>query len=232
MAKRLDDKDVELLSLAHQAWAIHLLGDSAASILFKQAELLELDSDPDVAYLTRLSGVHYADHLIRVGNVTYAREVTDANLKYCKRNSWSFLVSMCHRVLGDLDADLGDNGNTEKHFNQALKIARVTNRSDILIAALVARGRWIARNYQDVTGLNQAFADLNEALDYSAESGYRIYEVDVRVALAWAHSSTGDKSRARIEAEYAHHMSKEMGYYWGKIDSEEVIDTLEKSVYE
>ena len=32
-----------------------------------------------------------------------------------------------------------------------------------------------------------AFSDLNEALDYAVNSGYRIYEADIRVALAWAY---------------------------------------------
>jgi hypothetical protein len=77
-----------------------------------------------------------------------------------------------------------------------------------------------------------AFNDLNEALGYAVEGGYRIYEADIRVALAWANavdssqSSVDRKQRARTEAERALRMSEEMGYYWGKVDAEEVLKEI------
>ena len=79
-----------------------------------------------------------------------------------------------------------------------------------------------------------AFNDLNEALGYAVESGYRIYEADIRVALAWANavdsrqSTVDSKQRARTEAARALRMSEEMGYYWGKVDAEEVLKEIGK----
>jgi len=57
-------------------------------------------------------------------------------------------------------------------------------------------------------------------------AGYRIYEADIRVALAWAHLATGDSGVARAEAGHAHQMSEQMGYYWGRVDAEEVMEAL------
>jgi hypothetical protein len=68
-----------------------------------------------------------------------------------------------------------------------------------------------------------AFSDLNEALEYARAGGYRLYEADIRIGLAWAHLVAGDKAAARDEALYARRLSLEMGYYWGKKDAEEVL---------
>jgi hypothetical protein len=85
----------------------------------------------------------------------------------------------------------------------------------------------------DLSGL--AFNDLNEALGYALAGGYRIYEADIRIGLAWAHlalspgpspKGRGELEAARAEAERAHAMSEEMGYYWGKVDAAEVLSAI------
>ena len=108
-------------------------------------------------------------------------------------------------------------------MSSALKIARSIQRLDVLIEVLLARGRFLAKHMKDA---NAAFSDLNEALSYCAESGYRIYEADVRVALSWAYLANGEKEKAKESAVRALQMSNEMGYYWGKVDAEEVLKAM------
>jgi hypothetical protein len=60
-----------------------------------------------------------------------------------------------------------------------------------------------------------AFGGLKECLAYTRASGYRLYEADIRVGLAWAYLAAGDKNAARKEASYAKQMSEGMTYYWG-----------------
>jgi len=60
-------------------------------------------------------------------------------------------------------------------------------------------------------------------LNYTVEGGYRIYEADIRVALAWAYLANGEKDKAKGSAQRALQMSQEMGYHWGKVDAEEVL---------
>jgi hypothetical protein len=72
--------------------------------------------------------------------------------------------------------------------------------------------------------VNDAFTDLNEALNYAVEGGYRIYEADIRVALAWAYLANGEKEKAKQSAQRALQMSQEMGYHWGKVDAEEMMN--------
>ncbi len=71
-----------------------------------------------------------------------------------------------------------------------------------------------------------AFSDLNEALDYAVDGGYRIYEADIRIALAWAYLADGNESAALDEATRALGMSEDMGYHWGIVDAKEVLAKL------
>ena len=223
IARRIQDKPNEKRMLAWQAWIAHLDGDlHRAAFIFDQAEKLENELTSGI-YLYNLYGIQHADHLRRILFSNYARAITDTNLQYCERNQWTFLVSQCHRVLGDLDSDSGDHDSARGHYDFALKIARSIQKRNVLIEILLARGRWAAKHTKDS---NAAFADLNEALDYCAKSGYRIYEADVRVALAWAYLANDENQKAKESAERALQMSQEMGYHWGKVDAEEVLKAM------
>jgi tetratricopeptide (TPR) repeat protein len=142
------------------------------------------------------------------------------NLKICEKHHWVQWVSQCNRVLGDLDFDAGQLGSARANYEAALKNARSISQRDVLIEALLARGRFSAKQGNAAA----AQSDLSEALDYATTSGYRIYEADIRIALAWMHRAKGDMIAARAEASRALQMSEEMGYYWGKVDAEEIIN--------
>jgi tetratricopeptide (TPR) repeat protein len=224
LARRAENKQDESFSLAYQAQALHLRGDSrAAGTAFAQAEVLEREIDPNKRYLYSLRGIQHADFLRRTGEADYARRVTEANLEVCERNHWAFLISPCHRVLGDLDFDAGQLDSALAHYATALKIARGISVRNVLIEALLARGRFNARQGDAAA----AHSDLDEALDYATAGGYRRYEADIRIALAWMHQAQGDMVAARAEALRAKAMSEEMGYYWGKVDAEEVLSKLQ-----
>lgn len=222
----LDTKQ-ERYSVARQAWTAHLRGELDASrAVYERAEQLERIISPARQYLSSLRGVQYADHLRRTRNPTLSREVTMENLRIVERNKWSRNISQCHRVLGDLEAETGQHENAYQHYSEALRIAQGISRRDALIEALLARGRWAARHLCDAQA---AFGDLYEALGYATDGGYRIYEADLRVASAWAHLASEDLVASHAEAEHARRMSERMGYYWGQVDAEEVLEALAQS---
>ena len=96
---------------------------------------------------------------------------------------------------GDLDADFDELEQAHEHYNKALQIAREMTYRPALIEALLARGQWAARYGPDPTGFENlsGLSDLEEALGYALEGGYRIYEAGARVGLAWAHRGAGDR---------------------------------------
>jgi tetratricopeptide (TPR) repeat protein len=224
LSRKTENKQEEIISLAYQAWVEHLRGNfEKARSTFADAEKLAQETNPSQRYLISGWGFYHANHLRRIGERDYARKVTEANLEISKRNHWIFVVSVCHRILGDLDSDAGNHASACAHYDTALKIARSISYRPALIEALLARGRWQAKYMKDAQA---AFSDLNEALNYAVEGGYLIYEADIRVALAWGYS-VGSMQSAKVEVEHALRMSEEMGYYWGKVDAEEVLATLE-----
>ena len=225
LARRGGSKDFEKSSLARQAWACHLQGDlDKASQHFRDAEALERARDPSKSYLYSDIGIQHADHLKRRGEAGYARKVTDANFEICEGEHWPHDMSRCHRVLADLFADGGQQEMARESYAQALDLARSISSRLVLIEALLGRGRWYAKIIKDPVA---AFSDLTEALEYARAGGYRLYEADIRIGLAWAHLAAGDKAAARDEAGYARQLSQEMGYYWGNKDADEVLAEIE-----
>lgn len=219
LARRAKSKQLVCESLSYQSWALHLQGRvGKARRTYRKVEALNINLS--IKYIHSISGIQQADHKRRLGDTDYALKVTKANLKISEEYHYLSDISMCHRVLGDLCADADQRDEAAKHYRQALDISRETSMKQVLIEALLARGRWEARHRQDPEA---AFSNLKEALDYAKAGGYRLYEADIRVALAWAHLAAGDRKSAREEAEYALQMSEAMGYHWGKVDANEVL---------
>lgn len=238
LARIIEDKNQEIIALSDQALVTSLRGDlELAGKAFRQAEELQRNIQPQVRHLSRLEGIKHADYLRRSGNAAYAQRITALNLKVCVNNGWRNNISRCHRVLGDLDSGSGQFESAHTHYDKALKIARNIVSRVVLIEVLLSRGRWFARYKHDASS---AFNDLNEALDYTVNSGYRIYETDIRIALAWAylakasvpHISSENKNAALAnawtQADRAQRMSRRMGYYWGQVDAEKVMRKLEE----
>ncbi len=226
LARRAESKDHECNSMAYQAWAYHLQGDmDKAGRYFLDAEALEKEYDPSKSYLYSLRGIQHANHMRRQGKSDYALKVTEANLKICERNHWTNSISRCNRIMADLLADAGLQEKARESYGKALGLARSISNKGVLMETLLGRGLWHAGIMKDTAA---ASSDLTEALEYARAGGYRLYEADARIGLAWAHLAAGDKAAAKAEADYARRMSQEMGYYWGGKDAEEVLAEIDK----
>jgi tetratricopeptide (TPR) repeat protein len=122
---------------------------------------------------------------------------------------------------------MGQYENAHRHYNQALRIARIISEERaVLIEALLGGGHWAARR----NDVETARGDLEEAMVYALQSGYRLYEADIHVGLAWTNFAAGNLMRAREEAEQARHMSTQMEYHWGQVDAAEVSTAINRAV--
>jgi hypothetical protein len=90
------------------------------------------------------------------------------------------------------------------NFDQALQLAHSISHHPLILDATLRHGYFYARYLGDYIG---AFSHLIAALDYAAQGGYRIYEADVRVALAWAYLANDEKEKAKQSARHALQMS-------------------------
>ena len=175
------------------------------------------------------------NYLVRVGDFNQAQLRAEEYLEIC---SWMpDKLSQCYRILGDLAFGMKQFDQVDDWYNSAIKQARLTSIREVLIEALLARGRWAAKFHggglpvanpgQSIElPLQQAFSDLREALGYATDGGYRLYEADIRIALAWAHLASGNPTDAKQEATRAQTMSTDMGYHWGQVDAAELLDHL------
>ncbi|NEO84534.1 MAG: hypothetical protein F6J87_09810 [Spirulina sp. SIO3F2] len=111
----------------------------------------------------------------------------------------------------------------EQHLREALEKARSIDNHLCLTETLCAHGHFFGRYKQEP---EKSYPYLEESLQYTLESGYRLCEADIRVGLAWAHLNSGKPEDARREANRAKKMSQEMGYHWGQVDADEVLATL------
>lgn len=216
------NKHRESSSMMRLAQAKYLRGEIAvAKEHFQAAEMLEIESGSGYLYLYGQRGNHYSEYLRRSGDRDVARRLTETNLQECKKQGWITSLSRGYRILGDLEADAGNHVAAAEHYEQSLTIAGQIDAVDIKIEALLARGCWFAKHKKDA---ERAFADLDVALSLALQGGYRLYEADIRVALAWAYKAQGDEDKARSEAYIARGMSEDMGYYWGQVDAKEVLE--------
>lgn len=230
LARRMDvgrvRKVEERDSLSLTAWCAHLRGEvESAGAAFQEAEDLARKLDPELGaegYLYSGPGFYHARHLRTAGEHGYARRVAEANILLCRRVPWPDDLSLSLCVLGDLDADDGEDERARECYDEAVRTARGISRRNILLEALSTRGRWVARRGDAPAALS----DLEEGLSYAVDGGYRVYEADIRVGLAWARHASGDDVAARSEAERAQRMSVDMGYRWGQVDAAEVLATL------
>jgi tetratricopeptide (TPR) repeat protein len=245
LSDRADNKKNKRNSLARLAYAAFLQGDgTTAGEAFQQAEVLEREIDPSNQYMYSLNGIQHAEYLLRYGEADYARRVTEANLEICKRNNWLDNISQSHRVLGYLGIDPQINYAEALKIARSISdravlieallgyghwlggLGLIPISQDVVQAISYSQPEQCYmlslrtnENPRDENDLALARQYLDEALNYATTSGYRIYETDLRIALAWLHWREGDLITARREADRAKHASDEMGYFWGRVDA-------------
>ncbi|MBD2077814.1 serine protease [Phormidium sp. FACHB-592] len=223
LARSIQDRLGERTTLVWYGRLSCLLGRlDAAENAFREAEELEKRINPGVKYLFKLRGIYHADFLKRLGNTDYAQKVAEANLEICQRNQWLEYMSRSHRVLGDLAIEGGRDGAAQRHYSEALKLSRSISKQDALIEILLAQSRWAIR--QGVVDL--ARSNLTEALLLARTGGYRIYEADSYLAMAWLHFIDNNQPLAKADAQRANAISTEVGYYLGQVDSCELLSRL------
>lgn len=227
LARRSGDIQEKIKSIACNAWISYLRGDlNTAKSDFHQAETIQRRKYQGMPYLTSIKGIKYATCMYRGGEFEEARKRAEYYLKSAENEHLDLEISNCHRLLGDIDANGNKYENANLHYDEAIKKARNGSSRILLVESLTSRGRFVARAMRNA---QTAFCDLNEALALAIVSDYRINEADTRSAIAWAHLIAGNPQAAKDEAERAKQMSAQVGYHWGIIDSEEVLQKLNEN---
>ncbi|MCP2341390.1 trypsin-like peptidase domain-containing protein [Actinomadura rupiterrae] len=221
LARLAGDREDELVAHTLRGTLAHLTGDhGAAGDAFAAALGIAAAFTPlPVLYST--SGIKYADHLRRNGRPDEARKVTLANLRVCSAAGWQADEAHCHVGLGDLELDAGRPEAALAEYETAVRIAQRTTRRDVLIDALTGQARCSIVDER----VEAAEADLAQALSLCLVGGYRLAEIDVRIAYASLWQRMGNEELAWEEATRAEQMSIEVGYHWGVADVAALLTT-------
>jgi tetratricopeptide (TPR) repeat protein len=245
LSDRAENKDYKRNALCYLAYAEFLQGKGTnGGETFRQAEALLRDITTSNQYLYANLGVFQAEYLLRYGEVEYTRRITQSNLKKCQENHWSFFVSQCHRILGYLGIDpqvhyaealkIAHSISHRPSLIEALlgysrwlvglgiipiseEVVQAISHSQTEQCYMLSLRTNENPRYENDLVLARQY--LDEALTYATTSGYRIYETDLRIALAWLHWREGDLITAKREADRAKRASDEMGYFWGQVDA-------------
>jgi tetratricopeptide (TPR) repeat protein len=215
--------DEEWTALAYGAFAAYLMGAMYnAEERFGQALHILRKIRPNIPYLLDMWGGWHALYLLRMNQPDEARAILMFNFEECA--VFPEVMSQLYSVLGDCYSVDHQSENALKNYDQAVQIGRAISSQAILVEALIKRGYFFARHAKNY---EEAFIDLGEALHYLKLGECRWYEADIYLALAWAYLANGEAQKAKESASRALQMSEEMGYYWGKLDAEEVLERVE-----
>jgi tetratricopeptide (TPR) repeat protein len=223
--KKVENNKYRQNAQAYKALALSLMNSEEVETAYQEIapSFTGEDTDDLEFKFIRDYGFYYVDFLRRNRkDLPSAQSVADQSIKEAEKSE---NTSRSHRAAGEVYDALEEVDMALEHFNKAIELARDITHWPASITALSARGKFLVRSRDDLeAGRN----NLEEALEYSQNGGYRVYEVDTRIGLAWLYLAEGKQTDAREEAEQAKMMSKEMKYFWGVKDADEVLTNLPK----
>ncbi|MCI0540889.1 MAG: hypothetical protein L0Z50_37285 [Verrucomicrobiales bacterium] len=217
----------------YRANALSLVGHVlAASHDFANADALKRKNDRDGATLFFLTGIQWARHRLRLGEMEVAHWLTEANGALCKRNGWISDLARCGLLLGELDLLAGNFAPAELHIAEALRILRDAQVGKYLPDALLAMAqvrravqlaakrarRASARPAESAsafTGDESSLSHCEEALRLAARSGFLLKKCDALNFRALLLRESGQPEKALADAKEAHDIAQRCDYYWG-----------------
>jgi tetratricopeptide (TPR) repeat protein len=217
LADRSGDAFMRCHTRVRLAYALHQAGRLPnAKDLFRKAEEMQKEMEPQFPLLYSLSGFQYCDLLLGQAKYGEVQQRAGQTLEWAKRYSLGLLsIALNHLSLGRahlLQAQqegTGDFSQAAAHLKRAVDGLRQAGQQDDLPRGLLARAE-LCR----VTGdLAEAQRDLEEALSIATRGGMRLHEADCHLEYARLHLACGDNEKARESLAKAKGMIKEMGYH-------------------
>ncbi|GAA4918593.1 trypsin-like peptidase [Stackebrandtia albiflava] len=208
LAQQADDREDELVAETLRGALLYLKGEGVdALVCFRNALTIAEEATP-LPFLYSSSGLKYAEALLELGQVEEADQVSRMNLRICKEASWHADVVQCRIGLADIALRRHEAGIAERGYVEALAAAKRLSRRDVLVVALLGYGRWLLYDAQPL----ESEVVLKECIKLAALSGYRLSEIDARVAYSDALLALGEAEHALSELTVAEEIAIEIGY--------------------
>lgn len=239
-ASAFAQQSVELADRSHAAFlrmgnragladALYQAGRRAeAEALFREAEELQKQRQPEHPLLYSLQGFLYCDLLLGQGKYREVQDRTGQTLELVKSAKLLRDIGLDHLSLGRAHLlqvqqhGAGDLTPAATHLDQAVEFLRKSGEQDHLPRGLLARAG-LHRLRRD---FDHARADLDEALDIATRGGMKLHEADGRLESARLHLALGEKDQARESLAQAKTIIEATGYHRRDRDVTEIESQL------
>lgn len=156
----------KIISYTQLADALHQSGDSAEALrLFREAEQIQAEREPQYPILYSLQGYGYCELLLFQGETAEVIRRTSQTLLWVEKRKWLLSIGHDHLSLGR--AHPAGSPESTHHLEEAVDYIRRSAFLEFLPRALLARGR---------------ADDIEEAYSISSRCGMGLYLRDPRLA--------------------------------------------------
>jgi nucleoside phosphorylase/tetratricopeptide (TPR) repeat protein len=229
LADKSGDAFMRMISRTALVDALHQNGMiEKAETLFKSAEYMQKESQPEYPILSSLPGYCYCDLLLGQGKYQEVLRRAGQTLEWSLKNGLSLLtIALDHLSLGraymlKAQEEKTDNFvDAEVHLQQAVDGIRQAGQQQYLPLGLLARASLyiIRKDY------NKAQHDVDSAFSIASRGSMGLHLADCHLAYARLYYAKDDSAKARKHLATAKEMINRMGYH--RRDKE--VEELENS---
>jgi tetratricopeptide (TPR) repeat protein len=231
LADKSDEWGQKMINRTTLANVLHQHGQfDQAEALFREAEVIQKEWQPEFHLLYSLWGFRYCDLLLSQSEFNEVFRRGTQTLEWAKQQSIASLLTIANEYISLGRAHLMQ-AQTEKkpdytqavvHLEQAVTGLRRAGTQHHIPRGLLARAK-VRRAMKEY---EKAQADLDEAYSIVTRGGMRLFEADCHLEYARLYLAKGDKEQAREHWEKAREMVTETGYHRRDREVEALEDEL------
>ena len=196
--------------------ALHQAGrQSEAESLFREAEEMQKDRQPEYPFMYSLWGFRYCDLLLSQRKYQEVLSRAEQTLEWTKTERFLLDIALDHLSLGRahlfqaLQEGSQDFTQAAEHLNQAVDGLRQAGNQDEVPRGLLAR----AEQYRVKGEFNKSQHDIEEAMTIAERGEMGLHQADCHLEYARLYLAMGDEDRAREHLVIARKMIEQMGYH-------------------
>ncbi|MCP4109247.1 MAG: TIR domain-containing protein [Desulfobacteraceae bacterium] len=211
--------------------ALHQAGDiPEVDSLFREAETIQKESQPEYPFLYSLQGFRFCDLLLSQGQYREVQKRVEKFFEWRLPSDSLLSIALEYLSLGRAhllqaqEQGTGDFTQAKDYLNQAVDGLREYGSQQHLPRGLLARSAL----YRTQQKFSKAWNDLEEVLEIAERGSMGRYLADYHLEATRLHLAQDQAEQALDHLEEAEAMIKKMGYGRRKADIEELNASLDK----
>jgi tetratricopeptide (TPR) repeat protein len=188
---------------------------SEAESLFREAEEIQKEDQPDNPFLYSLTGFRYCDLLLSQGKYQEVLSRAEQTIEWVKTQRWLLDIALDYISLGrahllqTIKEGSQDFTQVAEHLNQAVDGLRQSGYQYYLPLGLLVR----AKLYRVQGEFDRAQHDIEEAMTIAERGEMGRHQADCHLEYARLYLAMEDEDKAREHLAIARKMIEQMGYH-------------------